>query len=100
MSIYNKTSPYSRTQVINGYLDILNLVDIPSYADDPQYIIAAKYTYRPDLLSYDLYNDSSYWWVFALRNKEVIKDPIFDMVSGQVIFVPKLATIKSAIGSY
>lgn len=100
MSMYNKTSPYSNTGIVNGYLDVLTLVDIPEFADDPQYTLSAKFTHRPDLLAYELYNDPSFWWVFAVRNKEVIKDPIFDMVSGQTIFIPKLATIKNAIGNY
>ena len=100
MSMYSKLSPYSKTGIVNGYLDVLNLVDIPAYADDPQYTLSAKFTYRPDLLAYELYNESAYWWVFAVRNKDVIKDPIFDMVSGQTIFVPKLSTIKTAIGAY
>lgn len=99
MAFYKNTSPYSRTSMTNGYLDVLTLVDIPAYSDDPQYTLNAKYMHRPDLLAYDLYNDSKLWWVFSVRNKEVIKDPIYDMVPGQTIYLPKLATVRSAIGT-
>ena len=98
MAFYKNTSPYSETPMINGYLDIINLVDIPTYSDDPQFTLTGRYMHRPDLLAYDLYNDSAFWWVFAVRNKEVIKDPIYDMIPGQTIFLPKLATIRSATG--
>jgi hypothetical protein len=95
----NKSSPYSKTPLVNGYLGILNPIDIPAEFDDVSFTITSKYLYRPDLLAHDLYNDSRLWWVFASRNKEVIKDSIYDFVTGQTIFLPKLATIKKAIGN-
>jgi hypothetical protein len=98
MSDYSRTSPYFSTPVVNGYLDILNFKDIPSVADDVQFTITSFYTHRPDLLANDLYNDPQLWWVFAVRNKDVIRDPVFDMIPGQTIFLPKLATIKGALG--
>lgn len=98
MAFYKNTSPYAQTPMTNGYLDTLVLVDIPAYTDDPQYTLTPKYMHRPDLLAYDLYNDSKLWWVFSVRNKSVIKDPIYDMVPGQTIYLPKMATIRSATG--
>ena len=94
------TSPYCRTTFTNGYLDILNFVDIPAYSDDPYFTLPAKYMHRPDLLAYDLYNDVSLWWVFAVRNKETIKDPVYDMVPGMSLFLPRTVTIKTALGIY
>lgn len=99
MVAYSRSSPYSATEYSNGYLDILNLIELPAHVDDVQFMITGKYTHRPDLLAYDLYNDSGLWWVFAVRNKEVIKDSIYDLISGQVLFIPKITTIKKAIGS-
>lgn len=81
-----------------GYLEILNFIDIPSEADDIQFSITSLYMHRPDLLAYDIYGDSQLWWVFAVRNKDVLRDPVYDFVPGQVIFLPKLETIKTAIG--
>jgi hypothetical protein len=50
------------------------------------------------LLAYDIYNEPKLWWAFAVRNKETIKDPVFDFVSGKVIYLPKLTNIKKALG--
>jgi hypothetical protein len=53
---------------------------------------------RPDLLAYDLYSDSRLWWVFAQRNSNRIKDPVFDFVAGTVIYIPQLPNLRSALG--
>ena len=98
MPAYNKSSPYFKTPVVNGYLDLLNFVDIPAQADDIQFTITSLYMHRPDLLAYDIYGDSQLWWVFAVRNKDVIKDSVYDFVPGQVIYLPKQNTIRSALG--
>jgi hypothetical protein len=81
-----------------GYLDVLNFIDIPSEADDIEFEITSLYMHRPDLLAYDIYGDSQLWWVFAVRNKDVLRDSLYDFVPGQKIFLPKLETIKNAVG--
>jgi len=96
--MYNKLSPYINTPMNRGYLEILNFIDIPIELDDIQFNITSLYMHRPDLLAYDVYGDSQLWWVFAVRNKDVLRDPVYDFVPGQVIYLPKLETIKNAIG--
>jgi hypothetical protein len=98
-SLYNKTSPYSTTQIVNGYLDFLNFKDIPAQQDDVLFEITSTYDLRPDLLAYDLYKDSGLWWVFSVRNKSIIKDPIYDMRAGTKIYLPKLSTLKTILGT-
>jgi hypothetical protein len=98
MTSYAKTSPYFSTANNGAYLDIITFRDIPSQVDDIPFTVLQQYTHRPDLLAYDLYNDANLWWVFAVRNKNVIKDPIYDMVAGTLIYLPKLSTINSALG--
>lgn len=98
MAIYDKNSPYSQTKNIFGYLDILNFIDIPVVDSDVSYTLESKYLHRPDLLAYDVYGDPKLWWVFAVRNKDVIKDSIFDFVPGQTIFIPQKTTIDRALG--
>lgn len=98
MSIYGKSSPYSKTEIVNGYLDVLNFRDIPAERDDVLFVITNTYENRPDLLAYDLYKDEKLWWVFAIRNKTKIKDPVFDMKAGTRIYLPKITTLKKVLG--
>jgi hypothetical protein len=96
--MYSKTSPYFTTNATGSYLDLLSLRDIPAQSDDILFTVTQQYSNRPDLLAYDLYSDANLWWVFAVRNKSVIKDPVFDMIPGQKIYLPKLSTINSILG--
>jgi hypothetical protein len=96
--MYSKTSPYYATVNNGAYLETLTLRDIPNQLDDILFTVTQQYTHRPDLLAYDLYNDVNLWWVFAVRNKNVIRDPVYDLVAGQKIYLPKLSTITSALG--
>ncbi len=98
MATYTKTSPYFNTSLVNNYLDIINFRDIPKERDDVLFELTATYELRPDLLAYDLYGDQQLWWVFAIRNRSIIKDPVFDMVAGIKIFLPKATTLKRVVG--
>jgi hypothetical protein len=98
MSTYSKTSPYFTTQIVNGYLDTLNFRDIPNERDDILFEVTSTYENRPDLLAYDLYKDSKLWWVFAVRNKRLLKDPVYDLKAGVKIYLPKLSTLKRSLG--
>ena len=95
---YSRYSPYYSTDQSNGYLDLWTPKTIPFQTDDMFVEVQSKYHQRPDLLSYDLYDTVNLWWVFAVRNPETIKDPIFDLVSGSRIYLPKITTIKTALG--
>lgn len=97
-NVYANTSPYFKTNMDLGYMDVIDFRDIPSQVDDILFEVTKTYEYRPDLLAYDLYQNAELWWVFAVRNKSVIKDPIFDMVAGSKIFLPKISTLKTALG--
>lgn len=95
---YSKTSPYFSTTMFGNFLDVAADRQIPKYPGDVLYSIDAVYSNRPDLLANDLYSDSSLWWVFAVRNPNVIQDPIFDFTTGTVIYIPKKTTIINALG--
>ena len=95
---YNKTSPYANTNTFAFFLDIADIPAIPYDPSDVQYQIDAIYRGRPDLLAFDLYGDSSLWWVFSVRNPNVLQDPIFDFLPGAIIFIPKKDTITSILG--
>jgi len=95
---YSKYSPYYATTVTGGFLDVLKYRPIPKNSLDVKYTIDTIYAYRPDLLSSDLYGNSGLWWVFAVRNPNVIKDPVFDFYPGQVIYIPNKSTLISTLG--
>lgn len=93
------TSPWHNTSIINNdYLDLMTIRPIPALDSDPRYVIQEKYTHRPDLLAYDLYNDHRLWWVFAQRNMDVIKDPVYDIEAGIEIKLPQFEPLKNALG--
>lgn len=99
MASYLNTSPYFKTKVVNGqYLDKLSIRPVPAESDDILYKIETQYTYRPDLLAYDLYGSHKLWWVFAQRNMNVIKDPVYDMVAGTEIYLPKGEQLSKILG--
>jgi len=96
---YGGASPWKNTKLTNGqYLDVLQIRSVPSEADDVLYEIETQYTHRPDLLAYDLYGSPKLWWVFAQRNMDVIKDPVYDMVAGVQIYLPKGPKLKEMLG--
>jgi hypothetical protein len=94
-TIYSRSSPYYNTSVVNGHLDIIDFRDIPSATDDVLYIIPQTYSLRPDLLAYDIYGDQNLWWVFSVRNKNVIQDPVYDLVAGQRIYLPSISNLTN-----
>jgi hypothetical protein len=88
---YDKNSPYYQTQQITnyvGYLGYWNGQYILPQSTDSIYQVGNSYNHRPDLLSYELYGTSTLWWVFALRNPNILVDPVWDFVPGIVIYVP------------
>ena len=96
---YPKTSPYYFSSVYNNqFLDAMVNRPIPTLETDLYWEITQTYNIRPDLLAYDLYSDNQLWWVFAIRNRSIIKDPVFDMVAGVKIFLPKATTLKRVVG--
>ncbi len=98
MATYSKASPWANTRQNNLYLELMEVRSIPADPDDFRYIIEVQYRHRPDLLAYDVYEDERLWWVFAKRNMNVIKDPIYDFEPGTAIFLPKKSNLQQYLG--
>lgn len=93
-------NPYAKTNVTrSGYLDILKIIPVPAEDNDVIFEITPNYHNRPDLLAYDLYGTKDLWWVFAQRNMDIIKDPIYDFSAGTSIRLPKESNMKTLIGA-
>ena len=97
-SNYQNTSPWFTTKVINDYLDVMSIRPVSSQPDDFLYTIQPQYTYRPDLLAFDLYGDVTLWWVFIQRNLDVLQDPVFDFTIGKKIYIPKNSSLQTVLG--
>lgn len=95
---YTNTSPWFNTPVTKNYLDVLTIRPVSAESDDFLYTIEPQYTYRPDLLAYDLYSDAGLWWVFIQRNLDVLQDPILDFVPGKKIYIPKNSSLRQVLG--
>lgn len=95
---YSKSSPYYETKTVGGFLDVMKFRTFPFYDTDTFYEIDAVYNFRPDMLAYDLYKNTGLWWVFAVRNPNTIKDPIFDFRTGTKIYIPRKDSLELALG--
>ena len=95
---YSSASAYAQTRTFGNFLDVMINRPVSKLDDDVLYAIDKVYEYRPDMLASDLYGDSALWWVFAQRNPNVLKDPLFDFRAGVQIYIPKKATLQSDLG--
>jgi hypothetical protein len=97
---YPLNSPYYDSYIINNqYLDVMINRPIIGDPSDVYWTITPTYHLRPDLLAYDLYNDSRLWWVFSQRNPNTLKDPLFDFVHGINIYIPKQTQLSRLLGT-
>lgn len=95
---YSNKTPWNKTTLRPGYLDLLTIRPVSAEPDDYLYVIEPQYNFRPDLLAHDLYGSSKLWWVFSQRNLDVIEDPIFDFKVGTRIFIPKKDSLFTVLG--
>ena len=98
MANYTSTSPYFETGYSQFFLDVMVNRPIPKETDDISFTINTTYQYRPDLLAFDLYGDAGLWWVFYQRNPNTLQAPPMDFAVGTLIYLPKLTTLKTALG--
>jgi hypothetical protein len=97
-NFHRRDSFLKNAGVFDQFLDLNSLPKIPRTVNDKTYTIERGYAGRPDLLADALYDNSRLWWVFALRNPDLIKDPLRDFKEGSEIKVPSMSTIETIIG--
>jgi hypothetical protein len=96
---YPSTSPYAASKQTSWYVLLYKHRPILPNRDDEEFEITAKYEFRPDKLSDDLYGTPEYYWVFAVRNRNLVNDPVWDLTIGKKIIVPTLTHVKKSTGS-
>ena len=77
------------------YYKQLNYPPIPVSEDDI-YVITNTGD-RLDLLSYEFYKTSDYWWVIACANKDIMKGSMFPPPGGQLRIPSNLSNILNNI---
>lgn len=70
---------------------IQTIKSLPSY----KYAIPAKYEFRPDLISNELFGTPKLWWVLTLAND--IKHPLKDFYVDRVIDVPEANSLMAIL---
>tara|TARA_R110001592_G_scaffold240044_1_gene500008 strand:+ start:426 stop:728 length:303 start_codon:yes stop_codon:yes gene_type:complete len=95
---HGKNSFLLNAGTMGEYLDVNNLPKMPRGIYDEDYIITAEHVQRPDILALKLYGSTALWWVFALRNPDIIKDPIRDFKAGTRIKLPSMESVKVVTG--
>ena len=98
MAQYDATSPYYQTGYSQFFLEVMVNRPIPKENDDLTFTINTTYQYRPDLLAFDLYGNAGLWWVFYQRNPNTLQAPPLDFAVGTLIYLPKITTLKTALG--
>ena len=98
MAQYDATSPYYQTGYSQFFLEVMVNRPIPKENDDISFTINTTYQYRPDLLAFDLYGNAGLWWVFYQRNPNTLQAPPLDFAVGTLIYLPKITTLKTALG--
>ena len=99
-TVYKRDSNYAKTSLNRKYLSIYEpplTIDTLS-EETTTYIIQPKFDRRPDLMAFELFGSARLWWVFAQRNINTIKDPVYDFEAGVEIYLPKGGNLKRLLG--
>lgn len=95
MAKKSNTNPYFLTPTTENYLDILEMPEIEHSPNDRFWTIEKYYEFRPDKLAKELYGDERYYYVFMLRNMDIIENPIYDFIAGVEIRLPSQTAVKN-----
>ncbi len=91
---------YSKTEIKDFYLDLAKIPTSAAMVESKsleQHVVTPRQQYRPDLLSYDLYGNSNYWWTIVLLNRDQLKDPIRNLTAGTVLRVVSPKSISGVV---
>ena len=95
---YDQRSFLKNAEYRNFYLGMNKLPKV-SMANGDIVIVPPECENRIDLFSYQQYGSSRLWWVIALANADIIRDPTWDFKAGIIVFVPRDANLTSNLGA-
>ena len=87
-TMYDAKSYLRDSRYKSFYLDVAKLPVVSTSIGD-YVVVPTECENRIDLFSYQQYGSSRYWWIIALANADLIKDPIWDFTAGLTVLVPK-----------
>lgn len=87
-TMYDVKSYLRDSRYRSFYLDVAKLPKLSDSVGD-LVIVPTECENRIDLFSYQQYGSSRYWWLIALANADLIKDPIWDFTAGLTVLVPR-----------
>jgi hypothetical protein len=93
---YGSKSFLKNTGTRTFFLDVAKLPKIPLVNGD-RIQVPPECENRIDLFSYQQYGSSRLWWVIALANADIIRDPTWDFKAGMVVFVPRDEAFISSV---
>lgn len=93
---YSRQSVYYNTPQNSYYLGFWQPPAV-NVRNTNSLVVSQRYKHRPDLLAYDLYGSSQFWWVFAMANPDQIRDPIYDLEPEMEIQVPFAESLQGYI---
>jgi len=98
MADFHRRDSFLRnTGSFGGFLDINTLPKLPEDPFEVDYKIKESENGRPDLLATQLYGSPRLWWVFAIKNPDIIQDPLEDFKTGVVIKLPSPEIVKTIV---
>jgi hypothetical protein len=96
---YPANSAYHTTPQSSNRILYWAFRSVPVDPTDQPYVLSPRHEYRPDKLAYELYNNPSYWWIFAVRNPFLRANPIWDFIGGLQIMVPTADRLITLLGA-
>jgi len=100
MANFKKNSRYTNGIIATNrsnkdFLVLRKAIKLEEDSTDTFIIVTQEMEKRPDLVSYNAYGVSELWWVIYEINQ--IRDPLFDLKSGQILRIPSLDRVLEAI---
>jgi hypothetical protein len=95
---YPRTSPYANTPQTSWYLGSYVNRRILRDSRDTLFTLEPHHNFRPDVLSNEIYGTPALWWVFMVRNINIMRDPVNDFTTGKTIYVPAYSYLKTVLG--
>lgn len=97
MSDYSRYSPYFNVKQ-TWYLDTYIPKTMKPADDDEILVIPTKYHLKPWLLAKEKYGNERLYSIFAVLNKDILKDPLYDFKAGVTIRVPSVNRVQKYMG--